>query len=366
MIPYDTMDIVRHYDMFLTFKDIPVSDVYEYGRNVDYIFSLYSWLIINIGLPKEFIPFSTTFFSYILYFLSFYKIINTFFNKDISSISFKLLTVIGFFLLINEIKFMDTANGLRNACAFSLFTYAMSNYVIRGGKIYFLCLSAFSICIHASAALLLLPFLVSLILKGRVPKGIILISYLILIIGASGLFYSIIELLEPILRSNNLYYPSYFDPDGVWGAGYYENANLNTIVFEKYIKPLPYYVAGIYFIFVNKYASKKMASFLIVLFFCIACLSVSRTIFDRLNNIFVILFILFLVMELCQKKFTILKKIFIFIFISSSIFMSLGSLYKYRDIYWPSWNKILYTPLPVLFLTNEILPDNYIIRNSGE
>lgn len=366
MIPYDTMDIVRHYDMFLNFKDIPISDVYEYGRNVDYIFSLYSWFIINIGLPKEFIPFSTAFFSYTLYFLSFYKIINTFFDKDISSISFKLLTALGFFLLVNEIKFMDAANGLRNACAFSLFTYALSNYVIRGGIIYFLCLSAFSICIHASASLLLLPFLVSIIFRGKVSRGVVLISYLILIIGASGLFYSIVEILEPILRSNNLYYPSYFDPNGIWGAGYYDNANLNTIIFEKYIKPLPYYIAGIYFLFFNKYTSKKMTNFLILLFFCIACLSVSRTIFDRLNNIFVILFILFLMMELCQKKLTSLKKIFIFVFVISSVFMSLGSLYKYRDIYWLSWSEILYIPLPVLFFTNEILPDNYIIRNSGE
>lgn len=366
MIPYDTMDIVRHYEMFLSFKDIPLSDVSEYGRNVDYAFSLYSWFIINIGLPKEFIPFSTAFFSYSLYFLSFYKIVNTFFNKEKSSLGFKSLIVLGVFLLMSEIKFMDAVNGLRNACAFSLFTYAISQYLIDNKKMCFFVLAFISIFIHASAVLLLLPFLVSLALSDRFFKGLLLVSYLILMVGASGLFYNLIELLEPFLRSYNLYYPSYFDPNGVWGAGYYEDANLNTIVFEKYIKPLPYYVAGIYFVFVNKFANKRMASFLMLLFFIIACLSVSRTIFDRLNNIFVILFVLFLIMEFGQKKLTLFKRLFVSAFLISSVMMSLGSLYKYRDIYWYSWSKVFYMPLPILFLTNEISPDNYIIRNAGE
>ncbi|MCU9998455.1 EpsG family protein [[Pasteurella] aerogenes] len=375
MIPYDTMDIVRYYDKFEIFKYTSFQEIFEYGRNVDHVIYIYIWSIANIGLPKEFIPFSITFVTYSLYFLSFYKVINFsfFLRKNLflyseKELSLGALLLIVFLMLINQIRFMDVASGLRNALAFSLFTYSFISYFLLNYRLLlFIFFSILAVSIHASVVILFIVLLLSIFVNNlSIFRKMLMLCYVVLLLGlADNIFYYVVYSLEPILREFNLYYPSYFDPDGVWGAGYYNDANMNTIIFEKYIKPLPLYLSGLYFILVNKYTNEKFSRFLIVLFIVVVLMSISRTIFDRLGNIYVVLFILFFTLEVFSKKIGQLKKLFLILFIGSLILMSFASVYKYRDIYWLSWKDVLFLPVPMLFF-NEVDENKYIIRNGAE
>lgn len=369
MIPYDTMDITRYYEIFNEFQQAEFAEIFEYGRNVDLIFFIYSWLLLNIGFTKEFIPFSTTFIAYSLIFSSFFYITHFYYyNSQKKNNSLIFLNMLGFILLFSQIRFMDAASGLRNALAISIFVYAFSKWFISEKKlVLFTLFSIVAILVHASILIVIITLFLSYFISNRsILKFTLVISYLLLITGITEIiFYSGISILEPLLREYNLYYPSYFDPDGVWGAGYFEDANLNTIIFEKYIKPFPLYIAGLYFIIEKNFIHKVFSNFLISFFILIACVSISRTLFDRLGSIFVILFIFFLMIELSCKKLSLLKQIFLLFFISSLMIMNIGSVYKYRDVYIKSWTKMFVIPMPALFL-DSIEPDQYIIRNSGE
>ncbi len=368
MIPYDTMDIVRHYEKFELFSSISFDELFLEGRLVDYIFNIYAWAIINIGLSKEFVPLSVTFISYYLYLVTFKIIIDREFSSSNSPrVSHKFIVLLGFFLIINEIRFMDAASGLRNIFSFSIFSYALINYIYTKKYFSLILLSLLAIGIHFSAFIALLIFLVSHFIRiGTFSKGIYVVCYFLFVLGATDvIFYFAINKLEPYLREYGLYFPSYFDEDGVWGAGYYLTQNIKSLIFEKYIKTFPLYVAGLYFILFRNFKNTILSKYLFILFIFITMISVSRTLLDRFNWFFVILFIYFLMIEVINRRISNMKKVFIFIFSFSLITMDLGSIYKYRDIFGRSWGDLLYTPF-IFKYDNHIEPYQYIIRNSGE
>lgn len=368
MIPYDTMDIVRHYEKFELFSSISFDELFLEGRLVDYIFNIYAWAIINIGLSKEFVPLSVTFISYYLYLVTFKIIIDREFSSSNSPrVSHKFIVLLGFFLIINEIRFMDAASGLRNIFSFSIFSYALINYIYTKKYFSLILLSLLAIGIHFSALIALLIFLVSHFIRiGTFSKGIYVVCYFLFVLGATDvIFYFAINKLEPYLREYGLYFPSYFDEDGVWGAGYYLTQNIKSLIFEKYIKTFPLYVAGLYFILFRNFKNTILSKYLFILFIFITMISVSRTLLDRFNWFFVILFIYFLMIEVINRRISNMKKVFIFIFSFSLITMDLGSIYKYRDIFGRSWGDLLYTPF-IFKYDNHIEPYQYIIRNSGE
>lgn len=368
MIPYDTMDIVRHYEKFELFSSISFDELFLEGRLVDYIFNVYAWAIINIGLSKEFVPLSVTFISYYLYLVTFKIIIDREFSSSNSPrVSHKFIVLLGFFLIINEIRFMDAASGLRNIFSFSIFSYALINYIYTKKYFSLILLSLLAIGIHFSAFIALLIFLVSHFIRiGTFSKGIYVVCYFLFVLGATDvIFYFAINKLEPYLREYGLYFPSYFDEDGVWGAGYYLTQNIKSLIFEKYIKTFPLYVAGLYFILFRNFKNTILSKYLFILFIFITMISVSRTLLDRFNWFFVILFIYFLMIEVINRRISNMKKVFIFIFSFSLITMDLGSIYKYRDIFGRSWGDLLYTPF-IFKYDNHIEPYQYIIRNSGE
>ena len=368
MIPYDTMDIVRHYEKFELFSSISFDELFLEGRLVDYIFNVYAWAIINIGLSKEFVPLSVTFISYYFYLITFKIIIDREFASSQSLyVSYKYIVLLGFFLIINEIRFMDASSGLRNIFSFSIFSYALISYIYTKKYFSLILLSLLAIGIHFSAFIALLIFLVSNFIRlSTFSKGIYVVCYFLFVLGATDvIFYFAINKLEPYLREYGLYFPSYFDEDGVWGAGYYLTQNIKSLIFEKYIKTFPLYVAGLYFILFRNFKNEILSRYLFVLFIFITTISVSRTLLDRFNWFFVILFIYFLLIELINGKISNLKRVFIFVFSFSLITMDLGSIYKYRDIFGRSWGDLLYTPF-IFKYDNHIEPYQYIIRNSGE
>ncbi len=367
MVPYEGFDITRHYNAFNTLSSYNFSEINDYDGSIfKYGFYVYCWGITKLGLPKEFVPFSIIFTIYSLYFLTLKKIIDftPARNKDaLNRISLKMLTLLGVFLIFNEIRFVDATSGLRNMWAFSIFIYAFFDLLYKKKKIKFILLSIIASFIHISVILPIFIYLLTKIIKTlNFNRWLLIIIYILLITGTiSILFTLLIKVLEPLLRSLGLYFHAYMDPDGAWGLGYYKTANLNTVILEKFLKPLPLYLASGYFLLVKNYIRKNLARYLLLFFVFIVLVSVSRTMLDRYNILFVSLFIFFLIIELQYKPLTNTKKIFTSCFIVSLLLVDVGGLYKYRDIYWYSWNNILYTPMPITLLES-VEPDEYIIR----
>lgn len=369
MVPYDTMDITRHYETFQLLSSSSFSEIGQLGRSFDYAFYVYVWSMAHLGLPKEFIPFSVIFLIYSFYFLALKKVLDNTPARDVEKkhlLSVRALTILGVFLLFNEIRFVGNASGLRNPLAFSMFIYAIFELLYSKRRIKFLSLSIVATFIHISVLPVIIIFLATKWIRTlRLNRWLLIIAYVILLTGTAGILFSlIIKGLEPILRQFGLYFHAYMDVDGAWGLGFYEDKNIRTIVFEKILKPLPLYLAGGYFLVVTKYIQKDLARFLLLFFVFIALVSISRTMLDRYSVLFVMLFIYFLIIELQYKTLTSIKKLFLVGFVSALLLVDIGGLYKYRDIYWRSWGKALIMPMPIMLL-ERVEPNEYIIRHGG-
>ena len=361
MIPYDTMDITRHYEAFEDISKVNISEVFDYGRVFDYSFNLYMWTIHYIGLPKEFVPFSFIFIQIMFYFLSLKIVIHYSFSNREVPLWFMGLSL---FLILNEIRFIGAASGLRNGLAFSIFIYAQIEYFFAHKRLKFFLLSLLSMLMHMSVIPIFFLTLIATVFRLKtIGKFLFFLSLILLMSGqGSKIFYAIIHILEPFLRSVGLYFHAYMDPDGAWGTNFYADQNMKTIILEKLIKPLPFYLAGIYLLWVKDFKNIYIQNYLYYAYIFIALVSASRTMLDRYSYYFVLFFILFFLSEISSKGVSKLKKIFIAIFISSLLLMDAGGLAKYRDIiiYWKSF---FYTPAPFLFL-QDIEPKDYIHRES--
>lgn len=365
MIPYDTWDLTRHYEKFQELSTISFDNVFEDSRIFNYIFNLYMWSVSHIGFSKEFVPFSFVFMVYMLYFLSFKKIGEYHSFKNGFFISYKWFMLLGIFLIFNEIRFADTASGLRNGLAFAIFIFAIIRYYLNSKIVSTFILVVLASLLHFSVVPLAIIFFLSNIIKLRsFNRVLFFIGFILIISGLVGeLFYAIIEFFKPTLQSYGLYFPAYMSPDGAWGSGFYEDKNIKTIILEKFIKPLPFYLAGVYLFFVKEITWSRLQNYLYMLFVFIALASVSRTLFDRYSYFFVLLFLFLFLEELKSKPLTSLKKIFITFFIGVMLLMDFGGLVKYRDTYIKSWLKILYVPAPYMVLY-DISKKDYIKRES--
>ncbi len=366
VIPYDTWDLTRHYATFKEFSTVSFDNIFEKSRIFNYILNLYMWSLSQIGFSKEFMPFSFTFMVYMLYFLSFKSIVEySTFSRNDFFLSDKWFMLLGIFLIFNEIRFVATASGLRNALAFAIFIFAIIGYYLHNRVFSTFILIVFSTLVHLAVAPLAIIFFLSNIIKIRSFNRVLFLgSFLLIVSGMAGeIFYIIIEVFKPLLQANGLYFPSYMSPDGAWGAGFYADKNIKTVILEKFIKPLPFYLAGFYLFFVREVTLDKVQNYLYMVFVFIALASVSRTLFDRYSYFFVFLFLFLFLEELKTKPLTSFKKVFITFFITAMLFMDFGGLIKYRDIYVKSWLKILYVPAPYMVLY-DISENDYIKRES--
>jgi len=366
MIPYDTWDLTRHYSTFKELSGLSFDKVFDVSRVFNYVLNLYMWFISEIGFSKEFVPFSFIFIVYIAYFLILKKVVEySSFSKSKFFLSYKWFMLLAIFLIFNEIRFMDTASGLRNGLAFAIFIFAIMGYYLNHRIVSTFILIIFSILLHLAVAPLAILFFLSNIVQIRSFNRVLFLgAFLLIVSGMAGeIFYKIIELFKPILQANGLYFPAYMSPDGAWGSGFYEDRNIKTIILEKFIKPLPFYLAGFYLFFVRETTWSKIQNYLYILFVFIALASVSRTLFDRYSYFFVLLFIFLFLVELKTKPLTFFKKIFIAFFIGSMLLVDFGGFVKYRDVYVKSWLKILYVPAPYMVLY-DISEKDYIKRES--
>lgn len=362
MIPYDTMDITRHYADYKLIAQMSLSEVLTKDPARMFLYLL-MWGVRNIGLPKEIIPFlfvSVTYylpFSIILYILKDYPRK----KKSLTTVSF---IIIFSFIILNELRFVAIASGLRNNLAFSMSLLSIYLILSRKQKGLGVFLMVLSCIIHPSTILIAIVFMVSRVKQLHKPARFLFFIGIIIIItdASSFLFFSVMDYLKPLLIMLDAFHPSYFSRNGSWGGGFWETANFKTILLEKYIKPMPIYIAAIYLILVRS-SVPDFRRLLYLLFFLVSIISISRTLFDRYAYFITLLFIVVMMIEYRLKEINRIRKVFIFVFMISLIAMDSAGLYKYRDIYSISWKKVLYTPVPFL-LMESVEPEEYLIRGS--
>ena len=361
LVPYTTMDITRYYATYNELLDKPYDNVFLVGRYIDVVFYSFFWMLGKIGLNKQFIPFFAMFFCYYFYLNTLRKII----NHTPLDIHRKLL-ILGLFLLFGVTNFIDDSSGSRNPLAFSIIIYAIISFYYDKKIIPFLFLSFFSIILHVSSALIFIIFIFAS-LTYRISKEyrvLFIISFFLLLLGFfNEFFFYIIDLFKPTLIKLHLYFPSYMTKDGVWGPGFYDNKNIKTYVFEKFIMPLPFYISALYFVFIHRFVNKKLSVFLMILFIFISLFSVSRTMFARYNHFFATFFVFYFIAEIGYTKLTKIRKVILVLFIFSIGLSSFGYGVKYRQDYLHSWGKVFYEPA-LFTLFHEITPKDYIVNKS--
>lgn len=363
LIPYNTMDLTRYYSDFNIIQFFSLIEVIEKGGSHLFI-NILMWLLSSIGLPKEAMTLLIVSFAYYFHFLVLFYIIKDY-PLAFRSIKNKLFILIFAFILLNEISFIGAASGLRNELAFSLSLLGVYFVFSRKKHIKGILILLFASFVHASAAILIVFILLSRIKKlHHIYRFLFLFSIFIIITGLSTfIFFSTMDILKPLLISMDMYHQAYFSRDGKWGAGFWSSFNFKTYVLEKYIKPLPFYVSAAYLVVVRS-SAPDYRRLLYLLFFLISVISISRTLFDRYNYYTVHLFIIMIMLEYREQPFTRFKKIFLVLFISSLLIVDIANLYKFRDMYAPSWKKTLYVPLPILLLEN-VEPSEYIVRKGN-
>jgi hypothetical protein len=364
MIPYELMDLARHYEVFTDVSKMNFDDLINYRRGVEYLFNLYMWLVHQAGLNKEFVPFSFIFMIYLLYFLALKMVIDFTEKSGYSKYNKKIFTIgILLFFLYGEIRFIAATSGLRNDLAFSFFVYAITFFLIYKKIVLPIILIILSIAIHFSVFPLALLFLISRLYKfKKTIRLLFIVSFLLMVSGVTeDIFYYIMEQLKPFLMEQGLYFRSYFERGGVYGSGFFVDKNLNTIILEKVIKPSSFYLAGIYMIFTKKLACKKIQNFIYLVFIFISLISISRTLMDRYSYFLSIFFVIIFVFELQYKAMNKFRQIFIVSLSLSILLMYAGEMMRWKKLYAVSWSKIFIVPAPIMML-NEVDKKEYIIR----
>lgn len=365
-IPYNTMDITRHYESFKIISELSFYEIGNHGSPLSYITYVYMWILNQLHLPKEFLPFSFVFFSYYLLLLVIMDISNNY-KKSLTLKKWlprKRHHYLFLFIFLNNFRFFYTASGLRNTFAISLFIYSVYRIYTQEKKIFPSFLIIFSIFIHISILpIALILIIVNFLKKKNISKLFFITGAIIIFLGLSVIiFYALIDLFEPFLKANGLYFRAYMDRDGAWGGGFFKERNIKTIIYEKYIKPFPYYLSLIYLIVVKNSKEQKYLKLLYVISFFISLISISMAMFDRYIYMFSYIFMIFLMFEYKEKYITSFKKLFISLYIVALLMIDVFAIYKYRDIYIRSWGDTFYTPM-IFKILDSVEPHQYIERN---
>ena len=363
MIPYFDFDLTRHYQDFEVMSSVDFDQIFTVDPRVKhYFFNIYLWSVNQLGLSKQFVPFSMTFMKYLLLFMVLRKVIKAYATEDTSNaLSHKWIMIIFLVLIIGTVQYVRDVSGLRNNFAFVIFIYAIVKYYIDRTYILTFILLFFAILIHLSIIPLALIFYISNIFKyKKIARLLFVISILLLFSGtADNVFFGLIDLFKPFLKANGLYISYYMDPDGKWGAGYFADKSMTTLILEKYFRPLAFYFAALYLFIVKDLTFEKIKMFLYLTFIFIVMVSVSRTMLDRYSYFFKFLFIFVLVAEYTSSPLTQFKRYFLIILIAIVLTVKGVSIYRYGAVYIHSWKETLYVPAPLMML-RDIEPKMYV------
>lgn len=359
LIPYENWDLTRHYETYLYVSQTSLNKVFENSDNRYITINTVIYLFKSLGI-KEFLPFFSTFLSYIFYFNIYVNYIKKY-NPELSH------RCIYLYILISVIPFFAIASSLRQYLAFSIMLYMIVQYFTsennryKSQKIIFSAI--ISCCIHPSAILLLGVFFVSKLI--RLNKTILYLIILVLILNHDGLISSLLfQLIRPLLESLGFYFPEYMDSVTIGISN--SLLSTNEYILNKIILPSVFFIfTFIYLILFNKKMTRQesqIKNFCSLLLLLICLLSLSPDLFYRFSIFWVLLYSYIFFSYDINKISKLCKHLIFLILIAACSIINLAQANMGKDIIYVSWCDILYKPS--LFLFNKEVKSAEYIRVS--
>lgn len=285
-------DLDTHYKQIDALRGLSLSYIIHNSYSGYLGFNVYAWLIIKLGLPKEFFTASIVFFAYLI-------VVSIFNNLKKSHLMDEKTNYIAIYFLCLwlSIDFIFLTSGIRNSFANILVFLATYLLITYKKHLLFCIFSLLAFAMHPAAIIPILCTLVSVNFSSisRYSRAIAIISVGFIII--SNPVNLILGYAEGILSNLSFYKPIYFE-DGKWGSGFTQDRSLIGLIGIYLIARLPTYIALCY-VLLKKPVSKNspLLSLICVLLLYLSLFFSYYTLFDRINAFFLLIFSVYLIKE---------------------------------------------------------------------
>jgi hypothetical protein len=329
-------DVSRMQSDFEIIKHLNFADFLSI-KSFDFLYMFIMYFFAKLSINFEYIRFVLCTISYLFYFKIYLDIIKV--NKDIGeSKRFSFLAFLMFFFFI---RFSGFLTGVRFTVAMSLCFYGVYLVVYKNKNKgwLLLLLSAFT---HFSMWLILLITLIVKKINLKFNK------YVFVIVVFIGLLMSttLIELVIDVLPIDDVF-KSYLK---VYTSGHYATEEFlnQTLLFR--ISRLASYIAiypAIIYVLNKKVDISFYSVFLCIVVFLSFCMNMDTT-FGR----YAFLGVIFFIIPFLLKYQTSSKNHFFYFLFFLSLVTYTASIYTVkRELQWGKQYKILYTPLPLIFMS---------------
>ena len=348
LVPYDSWDLVRHYEAFEKVKELSFFQVLEYGHIRYLPLHLYMWLLSTVGLSKEFLPFISLFFSYLLSLLVMHDVV----RKNIVETNgvYSKITLLAVLVMLTIIPFIGIASSLRQYLAISMLLYVVYYYSKLGNVISIIAFS-FIVMVHISTLPVIFIFYLSrLSIFSKLGFYILSISFVFIITGFySELFFFLTDYFKPYLESKGMYFALYMNPDTIELLN--SGDSLNETILKKVISPSVFYIFGIISIFFAKNSDEKsLRSFLVLLMVFISFISIAPDPFSRYTAFYTVIYFIVFFRTDYKKLSKINREILLIIMVACTLVVNIAKANSYKLVLAPSWSKVLYIPIPLILL----------------
>lgn len=344
-------DLYRMYLDFTALQFLSVSDFLNI-KSFDYLYLIVMYIYAKLNFNFEFVRFTLCVISYLLYFKIYLEIIK--YNKDIRES--KVFSFLTFLILFFFIRFTGFITGVRFTFAMSMCFYGVYLVIYKNrSKGWFLLLLAS--LTHFSMWLLFLFVFVIKAFKLRLNRLLFVLILLSGILLSTKLIEVVIDYL-PIddgFKTHLAFYTS-----GTFASEEFANQTLFFKI-SRFLSYFAIYPAIIFVLF-----KKREFSFYSVFLFIVLFLSFSMNMDTTYGRYAFLGVIFFIIPFLLKFKKELDKRAFCLFFFLSFITYTASVYTVHKEIKYGNEYKILYTPLPLIFMsTYDAQWINYNIDDSG-
>lgn len=344
-------DLYRMYLDFTALEYLNVSDFLSI-KSFDYLYLVLMYIFAKLNLNFEFVRFTLCVISYFLYFRIYLDIIKT--NKEIGES--KVFSFVTFLMLFFFLRFTGFITGVRFTFAMAMCFYG-AYFLIYKNKSRGWCFLVLSAATHFSMWLILLIAFFIKVFKFKISR----LVFVLIIIAGLFLSTTLIEMVIDYLPIADEFKTHLaFYTTGTFASEEFESQTL----FFKISRFLSYFAIypAVIFIILRKREFSFYSIFICIVLFLSFSMNMDTT-YGRYAFLGVIFFIIPFLLKF--KKELDIRAFFLFFFLSFITYAA--SIYTVnKEIRYGNEYKILYTPLPFIFMsTYDAQWINYNIDDSG-